>query len=48
MDFTIREGPRSTHVLNAISPAFTSSMAFAEHVVDRIAARGAAEPSSGG
>ena len=46
MDFTIREGPRSTHVLNAISPAFTSSMAFAEHVVDRIAARADAPPAA--
>jgi len=47
MDFTIREGPRSTHVLNAISPAFTSSMSFASHVVDRIAARGDAGPAGG-
>ena len=33
-DFVIESGPRSTHVLNAVSPAFTSSMPFAEHVVD--------------
>jgi L-2-hydroxyglutarate oxidase len=35
MDFVlIREGD-SLHVLNAISPAFTSSMAFAKYAVDR-------------
>lgn len=35
MDFlVIRDGP-SIHVLNAISPGFTSSMAFAEDVVDQ-------------
>ncbi len=33
-DFIIEPGPRSTHVLNAVSPAFTSSLPFAEHVVD--------------
>jgi L-2-hydroxyglutarate oxidase LhgO len=32
-DFIIEPGPRSTHVLNAVSPAFTSSLPFAEHVV---------------
>jgi len=33
-DFVIEPGPRSTHVLNAVSPAFTSSLPFAEHVVE--------------
>ena len=33
-DFVIEPGPRSTHVLNAVSPAFTSSLPFAEHVVN--------------
>ncbi|MBI4001076.1 MAG: L-2-hydroxyglutarate oxidase, partial [Nitrospira defluvii] len=33
-DFVIEPGPRSTHVLNAVSPAFTGSLPFAEHVVD--------------
>jgi len=33
-DFVIEQGPRSTHVLNAVSPAFTSSAPFAEYVVD--------------
>ena len=33
-DFVIEPGPRSTHVLNAVSPAFTSSAPFADYVVD--------------
>ena len=34
MDFVVlKEGP-AVHVLNAVSPAFTSSMAFARHAVD--------------
>ncbi|NCG40936.1 MAG: L-2-hydroxyglutarate oxidase [Actinobacteria bacterium] len=33
MDFVVEKGKNSTHILNAISPAFTSSFAFAEHVV---------------
>ena len=32
-DFVVEHGPGSTHVLNAVSPAFTSSFPFAEHVV---------------
>lgn len=32
-DFVIESGIKSTHVLNAVSPAFTSSLPFAEHVV---------------
>ncbi len=35
-DFVIEAGPRSTHVLNAVSPAFTCSLPFAEHVVGMI------------
>ena len=34
-DFVIEPGPRSTHVLNAVSPAFTASLSFAERVVDK-------------
>ena len=37
MDLVIEPGPDSTHVLNAISPAFTSSFSFAEVVADRAA-----------
>jgi L-2-hydroxyglutarate oxidase len=33
MDFVVRPGDRSTHMLNAVSPAWTSSLAVAEHVV---------------
>jgi L-2-hydroxyglutarate oxidase LhgO len=36
MDFIIEPGPNSTHVLNAVSPAFTCSLAFAELVVGRL------------
>lgn len=34
MDYIIQHTERSTHVLNAISPAFTSSFAFAEMIVN--------------
>lgn len=40
MDFVVEDGPRSTHILNAISPAFTSSMAFAGMIADRITQAG--------
>ena len=33
-DFVVESGLNSTHVLNAVSPAFTSSLPFAEHVVN--------------
>jgi L-2-hydroxyglutarate oxidase LhgO len=36
-DFHIEGDSRSMHVLNAVSPAFTCSLPFAAHVVDRIA-----------
>ena len=35
MDFVVENGVNSTHVLNAISPAFTSSMSFAKYIVDQ-------------
>lgn len=35
MDFVVLEDGNSIHILNAISPAFTCSMAFAEYVVDK-------------
>jgi L-2-hydroxyglutarate oxidase LhgO len=34
MDFVIEPARRSTHVLNAVSPAFTTAFPFAEHIVD--------------
>ena len=36
MDFVVEGDERSTHMLNAVSPAWTSSLAVAEYVVDRI------------
>jgi (S)-2-hydroxyglutarate dehydrogenase len=38
MDFRVEGDDRSMHVLNAVSPAFTSSIPFASYVVDRIQA----------
>jgi L-2-hydroxyglutarate oxidase LhgO len=37
MDFVVKSDGQTTHVLNAVSPAWTSSLAFAEHVVAEIA-----------
>jgi hypothetical protein len=34
MDFILEKTTNSLHVLNAISPAFTSAFAFAEYIVD--------------
>ncbi len=33
MDFVVEQGAQSTHILNAVSPAWTSSLAFAQLVV---------------
>lgn len=33
-DFVVEQGPSSTHVINAISPAFTSAFPLARHVCD--------------
>jgi len=41
MDFVVRGDAASTHVLNAVSPAWTSSLAFAEYVADDMRNRGA-------
>jgi (S)-2-hydroxyglutarate dehydrogenase len=38
MDFLFRADSRSLHVLNAVSPAFTSSFSLSEHLVDQIPA----------
>jgi len=35
LDFVVLKHKNSVHILNAVSPAFTSSMAFAEYVVDK-------------
>lgn len=39
MDFVVEGDERSTHMLNAVSPAWTSSLAVADHVVAGIHAR---------
>lgn len=38
-DFIVENGTHSTHILNAISPAYTGSFAFAEHVVNHYIAQ---------
>jgi hypothetical protein len=40
MDFVVRGDEQSTHVLNAVSPAWTSSIPFAQYVVAGMAERG--------
>lgn len=35
-DFVVRSSARATHVLNAVSPGWTSSIPFASYVVDQI------------
>jgi len=39
MDFVLEGDSRSMHVLNAVSPAFTCSLAFAEYVCQKIQAQ---------
>lgn len=39
MDFLVLKDQESVHILNAISPAFTSSLAFAEHIVEHFCLR---------
>jgi len=34
-DFVLVEDGRVVHILNAISPAFTASFAFAKHIIDQ-------------
>ena len=33
-DFLMLNGLHSTHILNAISPAFTASFALADHIIE--------------
>ena len=35
-DFVVLSGHRSTHILNAVSPAFTCSLSFSEYVVSNL------------
>ena len=39
MDFLVERSPGATHVLNAISPAFTSAFPLARHLVDEFIAQ---------
>ena len=41
MDFVVRGDARSTHLLNVVSPGWTSALAVAEHVVVRMERAGA-------
>lgn len=36
MDFLVKSGKNSTHILNAVSPAFTSAFAFAKLILDQL------------
>lgn len=36
MDFVIEHGENSTHILNAVSPAFTSAFSFSKFIVDKV------------
>lgn len=47
MDFVVEPGERSTHVLNAVSPAWTSALAVGEYVVDKIQTEGFSSPIKG-
>jgi L-2-hydroxyglutarate oxidase LhgO len=40
MDFVVEHAGRTTHVLNAVSPAFTCAFTFASHVVDEVEKQG--------
>jgi L-2-hydroxyglutarate oxidase LhgO len=42
MDFVVEGDARSTHVLNAVSPAWTSCISFSKFVVDQMQEKGAA------
>ena len=47
MDFVVEPGDKSTHILNAVSPAWTSSLAVGEYVVNRIHSDGFHSPVKG-
>ena len=36
MDFVVEQGESSTHILNAVSPGWTSALAFASYVIDAV------------
>jgi L-2-hydroxyglutarate oxidase LhgO len=39
MDFVVEHGENSTHILNAVSPAFTSAFSFSKFIVDNVEKR---------
>lgn len=39
MDFVVEHGENSTHVLNAVSPAFTSAFSFSKFIVEEVEKR---------
>ena len=39
MDFVVEHGENSTHVLNAVSPAFTSAFSFSKFIVGEVEKR---------
>ncbi len=39
MDFVVEQGENSTHILNAVSPAFTSAFSFSRFIVDEVEKR---------
>ena len=38
-DFVIEQGRNSTHILNAVSPGWTSAFPFAQHIIDNFISR---------
>ena len=36
MDYVVEQGENSTHILNAVSPAFTSAFSFSKFIVDEV------------
>jgi L-2-hydroxyglutarate oxidase len=45
MDFVIEGDEKSLHILNAVSPAFTCALPFAEYVLDEVEARTGRKPN---
>ncbi|TVL99419.1 MAG: L-2-hydroxyglutarate oxidase [Candidatus Brocadia sp. WS118] len=39
MDFVVEHGENSTHILNAVSPAFTSAFSFSKFIIDEVEKR---------
>jgi L-2-hydroxyglutarate oxidase LhgO len=37
-DFLVEKGPKSTHILNAVSPGWTSALPFGDFIADQVLA----------